>query len=1113
MSAHNRMVTTLVGIVGIGLTAGQVFGQAGGVVVKEVDGSGDLLFKSASIEGFSVGGNVVTFEPYRWTSYAGGEAPDNPLVTGLFKDQYMWWAFQADNVQGLNPTFRLDLSKNLGGATGFPQGFRPVWTDELDGEGQPTNWRLFDNGVRSGSILDFSMNGGHAFTEDTIYVAQTLPYTTTNLTNHIDKITHPVTGSDRVVPLSSDNAFGAAGDFVVGATPSGHQDFRGNTVVSQDLYGYGIADVSASPTQQIVLVGGNHPAEHVAGYMFEGMVDFLIGDHPMASEILSDATIAVYPMADPEGRDIGHTRGNDSTVTAIDPTLTNLPADITLGNDSITVLDHNRTWDQTGAWAPQEVQTIRDAIATDAGTDVEWFFDFHGSGPFGTTSAYEALTFHASPDPNNASRIIPDTSGLISEMQSLVTRDGGNFRELDGGINPSDSGLLDPHSTAHLWAIAGIGAEHSFTPELFIPAASPGSTASDLEDVLRINGEFYGRALAVAMFEGTIFWREDSSPSWAGADWAQSEQVNPTPQSDDRVFIAFENGGTFAAPSVDTTVQGLELRGYGDSAGFVFEQDASVLMSSINGDVVIENAEYRIVGSTQGDVIYQNGSPPGFSQFGIRVGENSILNLGRDAGGQSVLSARDIWMDPTSRLVLHVGGSAPGEYDSVFTGGVAFLDGTLELAKPDNDNLQLYQRIDLVTVDFLGGVPDVIEGVVLDSLFGLAVNYAQFPGVDVKMSLLGDANRDGRVDGSDFFVWQSNVGASTSEWTRGDFNGDGVVNGADLRIWEDHYGLTAGSSTVFWRDGDTYSSDWDTAKWAQAGVLNPTLTGTSDVVIASSKTVTFAGPTSGPATVVNSLDVRSIGSGDLTFLHQPVSHIQVHEDITITRATYAFNDSSSGGWLYTLQTMTLGPDATLDLGAQTTGQLAVATDYVQDDQATLQLTIDNLGAPTSDMVLIINGTASLDGTLKIVTEPTFVPTLGDQFNLMMLWGPTASLAGVFSQIDGVSLDLVSVLGLAVTYDPTPGMGVQGLVTYLGDANGDLAVDALDLDILAVNMNQPGVHTWADGDFNGDGTVSFLDMSLWAGNFGLGGGGGVVPEPTSLALLLLSGSVLMRRRRD
>ena len=71
--------------------------------------------------------------------------------------------------------------------------------------------------------------------------------------------------------------------------------------------------------------------------------------------------------------------------------------------------------------------------------------------------------------------------------------------------------------------------------------------------------------------------------------------------------------------------------------------------------------------------------------------------------------------------------------------------------------------------------------------------------------IAGDANGDGKVDGSDVTIlagnWQAGVGSPNPEtitWAMGDFNGDGQVDGSDVTIlagnWQ--YGVEAVAASV-----------------------------------------------------------------------------------------------------------------------------------------------------------------------------------------------------------------------------------------------------------------------------------------------------------------------------
>jgi hypothetical protein len=52
--------------------------------------------------------------------------------------------------------------------------------------------------------------------------------------------------------------------------------------------------------------------------------------------------------------------------------------------------------------------------------------------------------------------------------------------------------------------------------------------------------------------------------------------------------------------------------------------------------------------------------------------------------------------------------------------------------------------------------------------------------IEIKYTLLGDANLDGLVNGSDFNILAANFNQSVTGWDQGDFNYNGLVNAADF---------------------------------------------------------------------------------------------------------------------------------------------------------------------------------------------------------------------------------------------------------------------------------------------------------------------------------------------
>jgi T5SS/PEP-CTERM-associated repeat protein len=87
-------------------------------------------------------------------------------------------------------------------------------------------------------------------------------------------------------------------------------------------------------------------------------------------------------------------------------------------------------------------------------------------------------------------------------------------------------------------------------------------------------------------------------------------------------------------------------------------------------------------------------------------------------------------------------------------------------------------------------------------------------------------------------------------------------------------------------------------------------------------------------------------------------------------------------------------------------------------------------------------------------------------------------------------------------------------TLSGDANLDGTVDTLDFNSLAANFGS-SINLWSAANFNYDGAIDTLDFNLLASNFALilptatAAEGVIIPEPATLALLLLA--PLIRRR--
>ena len=71
--------------------------------------------------------------------------------------------------------------------------------------------------------------------------------------------------------------------------------------------------------------------------------------------------------------------------------------------------------------------------------------------------------------------------------------------------------------------------------------------------------------------------------------------------------------------------------------------------------------------------------------------------------------------------------------------------------------------------------------------------WATAMGADFDFTLItvpGDADFNGRVDGADLALWRQHfdpLGLNDNTWSMGDWNHDGLINGEDLALWQQHY--------------------------------------------------------------------------------------------------------------------------------------------------------------------------------------------------------------------------------------------------------------------------------------------------------------------------------------
>lgn len=406
----------LVPLIVVGLLLVEITSVAtAGITLSQDFDSGSLDVANSTVNGNQVG--LVGRKTWTQEGY-----PAN------YADYHRWFHFNATGVANQQVNFSLDSSIFLGDLSDH------VFVYSYD----QVHWQYFDNANHSEPVYSFSNNA--PFTQDSVYVAYSFPYSVSRLNRYVDSIK----SSPYVSPTSSSSS-----DLIIGQGGGGVDDL-GRTITPQDIYAFKITDPTATgPKKKVAIVGGNHACETLGNIGLEGMLDFLLSGQSAAQELLASAEFYVYPMVNPDGRYAGYYRSSPE----------------------------HPDWDTNRYWGNSSMMTDLDTVITEMQSDIpvtpfppyggaDYFFDFHQYfGPWSDPDYYHII--NEDPDSTLQNYLAELLPGVQEKTLEVVA----------GGM-------------AHNWATRsnGLRAKCSMVAEF---GAHPGTTEEEMKEI----GALYALAL------------------------------------------------------------------------------------------------------------------------------------------------------------------------------------------------------------------------------------------------------------------------------------------------------------------------------------------------------------------------------------------------------------------------------------------------------------------------------------------------------------------------------------------------------------------------------------------------------------------------------------------
>ena len=226
--------------------------------------------------------------------------------------------------------------------------------------------------------------------------------------------------------------------------------------------------------------------------------------------------------------------------------------------------------------------------------------------------------------------------------------------------------------------------------------------------------------------------------------------------------------------------------------GLVNDGDLSVIGTTVSftGGPSVNNpgAEVNAINATltfdgdltnNGDVNLINSTVNGNL---INGGTGSLAMIGSNSFSD------DLHSGAQDNLNVDISGPESGEFDSLTVGGEAALDGSLNVSLVSGFTPSAGDTFDILTA--AGGVDGTFATENLPTLLGDLQWFVNYDATSLTLvsTWAADFNEDGNVNGDDLADWEAGYGSLDAAHIQGDADGDGDSDGTDFLIWQRQVG-------------------------------------------------------------------------------------------------------------------------------------------------------------------------------------------------------------------------------------------------------------------------------------------------------------------------------------